>query len=104
MAELYAVLKSSYKPLSCPEDVLEKYESLTTYRMRAAVLGRRVTTVAVYNPELEKGQLQGIRTNIEKTKSELLEIQRKLFKRSKGEFKIRKNRPLKVYRKRSAKF
>lgn len=55
--------------------------------MRAAVLGREATTVIVYNPELEKGQLQGIQANIEKTKSELLEIQGKLFKRSKGELK-----------------
>lgn len=55
--------------------------------MRATVLGREATTVIVYNPELEKGQLQGIQINIEKTKSELLEIQGKLLKRSKGELK-----------------
>ena len=87
MTELFAVSKSNYKPLSCPEDAPEKYKSLTTYRMRATVLGREATTVIVYNPELEKGQLQGIQINIEKTKSELLEIQGKLLKRSKGELK-----------------
>ena len=87
VTELFAVSKSNYKPLSCPEDAPEKYKSLTTYRMRATVLGREATTVIVYNPELEKGQLQGIQINIEKTKSELLEIQGKLLKRSKGELK-----------------
>lgn len=53
-------------------DAPEKYKCLTTYRMRATVLGREATTVIVYNPELEKGQLQEIQINIEKTKSELL--------------------------------
>ncbi len=53
-------------------DAPEKYKCLTTYRMRATVLGREATTVIVYNPELEKGQLQGIQINIEKTKSEIL--------------------------------
>lgn len=85
--ELFAVPKSGYRPLPCPEDAPAKYGSLTTYRMRADVLGRESTTVIVYNPELEKGQLQGIRINIEKTKAELLEIQGKLLKRSKGEIK-----------------
>lgn len=79
MTELFAVPKSNYKPLSCPEDAPEKYKSLSTYRMGATVLGREATTVIVYNPELEKGQLQGIQINIEKTKSELLEIQGKLL-------------------------
>ena len=87
VAELFAVPKSNYKPLSCPMDAPEKYKSLSTYRMEATVLGREATTVIVYNPELEKGQLQGIQINIEKTKRELLEIQGRLLKRSKGELK-----------------
>lgn len=55
-AELFAILKSNYKPLPCLEDAPEKYRSLTAYRMRAAVLGREATTVILYNPELEKGK------------------------------------------------
>lgn len=55
--------------------------------MAATVLGREVTTVIVYNPELEKGQMQGILINIAKRKAELLSIQERLMKRSRGEIK-----------------
>ena len=40
---------------------------LSSYRMEAEVLGRKVIAVIVYNPELERGQLQGININIDKT-------------------------------------
>ena len=83
--ELFAVSKSSYTALACPDDADKKYANLTTYRMEADVLGRKVTTVIVYNPELEKGQLQGININISKTNSDLLELQGRLLKRAKGE-------------------
>ena len=83
--ELCAVSNSDDSPLLCPDDVDEKYMKLSSYRMEAEVFGRKVTTVVVYNPELEKGQLQGIRINIDKTKTELMDLQGKLLKRSKGE-------------------
>ena len=83
--ELFAVSKSDYAPLQCPEDANEKYRELTAYHMDAEVFGRKVKTVIIYNPELEKGQLQGIRINIDKTSSELLDLQGRLLKRAKGE-------------------
>ena len=83
--ELFAVPKDDYVKLDCPDSAVEKYKKLTTYRMEAEVLGRKVTTVIVYKPELEKGQLQGININIEKTTADLLELQGKLLKRAKGE-------------------
>ena len=51
-----------------------------------------MTAVIVHNPELERGQLQSIRINIEKTRSELLAIQGKLLKRARGEIR-RGNKP-----------
>ena len=83
--ELFAVSKSDYVPLQCPDDADEKYRKLTAYHMDAEVFGRKVKTVVVYNPELEKGQLQGININIGKTSSELLDLQGRLLKRAKGE-------------------
>ena len=83
--ELFAVSKSDYVPLQCPDDADEKYKELTAYHMDAEVFGRKVKTVIVYNPELEKGQLQGIHINIDKTRSELLDLQGRLLKRAKGE-------------------
>ena len=83
--ELFAVSKSDYSPLACPDDADEKHKKLSSYRMEAEVFGRKVTTVVVYNPELERGQLQGIRINIDKTRTDLMDLQGKLLKRSKGE-------------------
>lgn len=85
--ELFDVSKEDYTPLECPEDASENYKALTSYRMDAEVFGRKVTTVIIYNPELEKGQLQGITANIRKTNVDLLDIQGRLLKRSKGEIK-----------------
>ena len=85
VSELFAVSKRNYVPLQCPDDADEKYRKLTAYHMDAEVFGRKVKTVIVYNPELEKGQLQGININIDKTSSELLDLQGRLLKRAKGE-------------------
>lgn len=85
--QLFSVLKKDYSPLVCPKGASEQYKKLKVYRMKAVVLGREVTTVIVHNPELEKGQLQGIDINIEKTKTELLSIQERLMKRARGEIK-----------------
>ena len=83
--DLFCIDKKKYIPLVCPDNVSEKYRNLTVYRMDTEVFDRTVTALIVHNPELEKGQLQGIRINIEKTKTELLDIQGRLLKRSKGE-------------------
>lgn len=83
--DLFNVSKSKYSPLECPENAPEKYANLSTYHMDAQVFGRNVKTVIVYNPELEKGQIQGININTEKTKSDLLDIQGRLLKRARGE-------------------
>ena len=83
--DLFCIDKKKYIPLVCPDNVSEKYRNLTVYRMDTEVFDRTVTALIVHNPELEKGQLQGIRINIEKTKTELLDIQGRLLMRSKGE-------------------
>ncbi len=83
--DLFNVSKSKYSPLECPANAPEKYANLFTYHMDTQVFGRNVKTVIVYNPELEKGQIQGININTEKTKSDLLDIQGRLLKRARGE-------------------
>jgi len=85
--ELFAIPKKDYVPLECPEGASDKYNDITVYRMKATVHGREVTTVITHNPELERGQLQGIDINIDKVKAELLSIQDRLIKRSRGEIK-----------------
>lgn len=92
LPELFAVRKSEYSPLECPDDADEKYRELSSYRTEAEVFGRKVTAVIVHNPELERGQLQSIRINIEKTRSELLALQGRLLKRAMGEIR-RGNKP-----------
>lgn len=85
--ELFTIPKKDYVSLECPESASDKCKALTVCRMKATVLGHEVTTVITYNKELEMGQLQGIDLNIEKTKAELLSIQERLIKRSRGEIK-----------------
>lgn len=85
VSELFSIKKNDYKPLVCPENADAKYKALTSSRIKTEVFGRPVTAMVIYNPELEKGQLQGIRINIEKTKSELLDLEGRLIKRAKGE-------------------
>ena len=85
VSELFSIKKNDYKPLVCPENADAKYKALTSSRIKTEVFGRPVTAMVIYNPELEKGQLQGIRINIEKTKSELLNLEGRLIKRAKGE-------------------
>lgn len=78
--ELFAVSKSEYTPVDCPEDAGRKYRELTAYRTEMNVFGRKVTAVIVHNPEKERGELQCININIAKTRSELLAFQGKLLK------------------------
>jgi transposase len=78
--ELWRVPKEAYAPL-----LGNGFAGQSSYRMEIDVFGQRVTGLIVHNPELESGQLQGIKINIEKTRQKLNEIQEILMKRAKGE-------------------
>lgn len=77
---LYEIPLSDYTQLTA-----ESLKKQTAYRTEVEVFGRRVTAVIVYNPELEKGQLQGIGSNREKTDAKLLALQQGLMRRAIGE-------------------
>jgi len=79
-AELFEVPHSQYIPLASPS-----LEGQSVYRTEMEVYTRTVATVIVYNPELEKGQMQGILINREKTSAKLMELQQKLMRRAAGE-------------------
>lgn len=78
--ELFHVSKSDYLPLGG-----DSLKGQSAYRMEVEAYGRKVTSVIVYNPELEHGQMQGILINRDKTTRKLLELQQKLMKRAGGE-------------------
>ena len=78
--ELFAVDRSEYAPLKSPS-----LEGHSAYRSEMEVFGRKLTVVIVYNPELEKGQMQGILINREKTEAKLLALQDRLLRRANGE-------------------
>jgi len=78
--DLYMIDLSEYAPLCSPS--LEKQSA---YRKEMEVYGRKATVVIVYNPELEKGQMQGILFNMERAEAKLLELQQKLTRRASGE-------------------
>jgi len=78
--ELFHISRDDYLPLDSPS-----LKGQTACRREMVVFGRNVIVVIAYNPELEKGQMQGILINIEKTNNKLLEIQRQLIRRSNGE-------------------
>jgi transposase len=78
--ELWAISKEDYIPLSG-----DSLAGQSAYRMEIDAYGRKVTAVMVYNPELEKGQMQGILINREKTIDKLLELQQNLMKRARRE-------------------
>jgi hypothetical protein len=46
--------------------------------MEVDVFGQRVTGIIVHNPELEDGQMQGIRINIDKTKIKVIRTSGKI--------------------------
>lgn len=85
--ELFAIPKKDYVPLECPESASENYKALTVSRKRVQVFGREVTAVITNNPELQRGQEQGIDINVEKTRVELYAIQNRLLRRAKGGIK-----------------
>jgi transposase len=80
--ELFDVPRSEYVPLDVP-----KLQGQSAYRTQTEIYGRTMTVLAVHNPELEKGQLQGILSNRAKTIEKLLELQQRLMKRASGEIK-----------------
>lgn len=79
-SELYKIPLSDYTQLTG-----ESLKNQKAYRTEVKVFGRRVTAVIVHNPELEKGQLQGIAINREKATAKLLALQQRLMRRAKGE-------------------
>lgn len=64
--------------------------SVTAYRSTKDVYNRKMTIVLVLNPELLKGQLQGIMLNIEKCTLNLQELKNKL--QARAEAKVTKGR------------
>ena len=78
--ELFAVVRSEYVPLDSPA-----LEGQSAYRSEMEVFGRKSTVVIVHNPELEKGQMQGILINREKAEAKLFALQDKLVRRANGE-------------------
>ncbi len=82
VTDLFQVPKSNYQPLASPS-----LKGQSAYRTQREVFGRKLTVLMIYNPELERGQLQGILINREKTTQKLFEVQQKLIKRGNGEIK-----------------
>lgn len=78
--DIYSIGIGEYTPLCSPA-----LESQLAYRTKMHVFGRDLTVVIVYNPELEKGQMQGILTNIENANAKLVDLQCKLMRRASGE-------------------
>ena len=85
--ELFTVDKTDYYALDCPDNAPDKWKALRVYRKTVEVFGRKVIGLIVHNPELENGQLQGIRINMEKAKAELMSLQERLMKRARGEIR-----------------
>jgi transposase len=78
--ELYDVPFSEYVPLNSPS-----LDGESAYRREMEAYGRKATALIVYNPELEKGQMQGILINIRNAEEKLQELQQRLIRREIGE-------------------
>jgi transposase len=78
--DLYHINRDEYTPLDFPA-----LKGETAYRKKMDVFGRNVTVVITHNPELERGQMQGILINKEKTNTKLLYLQQQLLRRANGE-------------------
>ena len=78
--EMFAIDRSEYKPLNA-----SNLEEQSACRREMKVYGRNLTVVIVYNPNLEKGQMQGILFNRERTAAKLFDLQKKLVRRANGE-------------------
>ena len=75
--ELFEVPLTEYTPL-----VADSLNGQMAYRSQMNVFDREVTALIVFNPELEAGQLQGIRLNMEKTEARLAALKQRLMKRA----------------------
>jgi transposase len=78
--ELYRIDSSEYVPLGSPA-----LEGQSACRREMEVYGRKVAVVIIYNPELERGQMQGILINRENANSKMSELQQKLARRVTGD-------------------
>jgi len=80
VGKLFSIDLSEYVPLSSPS-----LEGQAAYRCRMDVFGRELTVVAVFNPELEEGQMRGILANLEAANAKMLDLQQRLTRRAFGE-------------------
>ena len=80
--ELYHISRDEYTYLDTAA-----LEGQSAYRTEMNVFGRSVTVLIVHNPELERGQMQGILIDKEKTFLKLFDLQQKLIRRANGEIK-----------------
>ena len=78
--DLLDIPKKQFKQVS-----EQRYQGVTAFRCRRQAYGKEMTVLVTHNPELLRGQTQGIMNNIEKCSLKLGELQRSLLKRSTGE-------------------
>ncbi|MDR0622129.1 MAG: IS1634 family transposase [Deltaproteobacteria bacterium] len=78
--DLWAIPKEEYTPL-----LGDNFTGQSSYRMEVEVFKQKVIGLIVHNPELEKGQMQGIQINIDKTRTKLCDLHERLMKRANGE-------------------
>jgi transposase len=78
-ADLLDVPASRYQPLSG-----ERLQEVRAYRTKKVVYGQERTIVVTHNDNLLHGQLQGLRSALEKARGKLRELQTKLRRRREG--------------------
>jgi transposase len=84
--DLLGVPLSQYQPLPGA-----RLTDCLAYRTRKVVFGQARTIVVTYNDNLLQGQLQGLTTNLQKTRQRLQELQQMLRRRQEG--KVRGGKP-----------
>jgi transposase len=80
--DLLAVPLKQFEPLAG-----ERFKDCLAYRTRKAVFGQERRIVITYNENLLQGQLQGLTTNLNKTRQRLQEIQQTLRRRREGKIR-----------------
>jgi len=78
--DLYEIDRNEYTPLNT-----ELLKGHYAFRREMEVFGRNAVVVIVYNPELERGQLQGLLINRAKAEVKLQTLQQQLVRRANGE-------------------
>ncbi len=63
---------------------VKEVPDVTAYRLQKVIYAREMTVIIVHNPELEKGQLQGINNNIVSCTEKLNNLQQSLILRQTG--------------------